>query len=399
MTRFGPGFLVAAAFIGPGTVTTASLAGARFGFTLAWAVVAAIAATLVLQEMSARLGAVGRVGLGEAVRTSIAHPALRIAAIALALLGISFGNAAYQAGNLTGAALGLEALAGGPRAGWVVACALGAATLLATGAYRFVELGLIVLVGLMSAVFIATALMLGPDLVVLLRGVGPPQVPHGAGLVVLALIGTTVVPYNLFLHAAAVREKWGGVPHRDALAWARRDSFIAVLVGGVVTLAILTTAVPLYLAGVGVQGVDELARQLEPLLGRHARWLFAAGLFAAGLTSAITAPLAAAWATAGLLGWDPAMSGLRFRLVWAVIIAIGAGFAATGTRPLEAILLAQAANGLLLPVIAGFLLWVVNHRPVMGDAHNRWPTNTAGAVVVILAIILGTSQIYRVFLN
>jgi manganese transport protein len=161
--RFGPGFLVAAAFIGPGTVTTASLAGAQHGFTLAWAVVAAIAATLVLQEMAARLGAVGRTGLGEALRASIRQPVLRATAIGLALVAITFGNAAYQAGNLTGAALGLEAIAGGSRPAWALACAVAAAVLLASGAYRLVERVLIGLVGLMSLVFIATAIQVGPE--------------------------------------------------------------------------------------------------------------------------------------------------------------------------------------------------------------------------------------------
>ena len=395
--RFGPGFLVAAAFIGPGTVTTASLAGAQHGFALAWAVVAAIAATLVLQEMAARLGAVGRTGLGEALRASIRQPVLRAAAIGLALVAITFGNAAYQAGNLTGAALGLEAIAGGSRPAWALACAVAAAVLLASSAYRVVERALIALVGLMSLVFIATAIQLGPDLPKLLGALIRPRVPDGGGMLVLALIGTTVVPYNLFLHAAAVREKWQGREPEAALAESRIDSALAVTLGGVITLAILLTAVPLYLAAVQVQGVGEMARQLEPLLGPQARWLFGLGLFAAGLTSAITAPLAAAWATAGLLGWKCNLRSPRFRLVWAVIIVIGAVFAVTGQRPLEAILLAQAANGVLLPIIAGFLLWVMNREEIMGAARNGWRANLAGGAVVLLAATLGVGAIYRLF--
>jgi manganese transport protein len=395
--RFGPGFLVAAAFIGPGTVTTASLAGAQHGFALAWAVLAAIAATLVLQEMAARLGAVGRTGLGEALRASIRRPVLRAAATGLALVAITFGNAAYQAGNLTGAALGLEAIVGGSRPAWALACAVAAAGLLASGAYRVVERTLIALVGLMSVVFIATAIQLGPDLPQLFDALVRPRVPEGGGMLVLALIGTTVVPYNLFLHAAAVREKWRDRDGAAALAESRLDSAVAVTLGGVITLAILLTAVPLYLAAVQVQGVGEMARQLEPLLGPQARWLFGLGLFAAGLTSAITAPLAAAWATAGLLGWDGGLRCPRFRRVWAAIIVIGAAFAVTGQRPLEAILLAQAANGLLLPVIAGFLLWVMNRREIMGSARNGWRANLAGGTVVLLAATLGATAIYRLF--
>jgi len=390
-TRFGPAFLVAAAFIGPGTVTTASLAGARQGYALAWAVVAATLATLVLQEMAARLGAVGRMGLGEALRMSFRQPVLRAAAILLALGAITFGNAAYQAGNLTGAALGLGSLAGGSGRVWVLACAIGATLLLATGAYRAVELVLVALVALMSVVFVATALMIRPDFAALAGSIAKPVVPQGAGLLVLALVGTTVVPYNLFLHASAVREKWSNSEPLTALSEARRDSLTAVSLGGMITLAILLTAVPLFLASIDVRGVDDMARQLEPLLGTRARWLFGAGLFAAGLTSAITAPLAAAWATSGLLGWGVDMRDWRFRLVWVAVIAIGATFALRGTRPLQAIVFAQAANGLLLPIIAGFLLWVMNRPEIMGVAVNRWRSNLAGGLVVLFTAALGGS--------
>ena len=392
MRRFGPGFLVAAAFIGPGTVTTASLAGATHGLTLAWAVVAAVAATLVLQEMAARLGAVGGIGLGEALRANLGWPA-----IALALFAIVFGNAAYQSGNLTGAALGIEALAGGSRAAWVLACALTAAALLMSGAYRAVEGALVALVGVMSGVFIATAAMIGPELVQSGLAGWRPAVPAGGGYLVLALVGTTVVPYNLFLHAAAAREKWRGVAAPLALREARRDAFIAVTVGGVVTLAILASAVPLYLAGIAPEDVAGLTRQLEPLLGPGARWLFAAGLFAAGLTSAITAPLAAAWATCGLLGWPADLRSARFRAVWAVILVVGAAFAVTGARPLQAIVWAQAANGLLLPIIAGFLLWAMNRPSLVPAARNGALGNSLGGLVVAFSIFLGLSIIYRVF--
>lgn len=396
-SRYGPGFLVAAAFIGPGTVTTASLAGANYGYVLAWAVLAAVAGTLILQEMASRLGAVGRMGLGEAMRKSFRQPLLRNTAIALALVAITFGNAAYQAGNLTGASLGLEALAGGTRNSWVLTCAVVAAVLLGTGAYRIVEAALIGLVGVMSLVFVATAIQLGPNLQELLQAIARPAVPADAGLIVLGLVGTTVVPYNLFLHSAAVREKWRDCNVNVALVESRRDTIVAVSLGGLITLAVLLTAVPLYLAGVEVEGVGEMARQLQPLLGKQARWMFALGLFAAGLTSAITAPLAAAWATAGLLGWEANLRSARFRLVWAAIIVVGAGVAVTGVKPLQAIVLAQAANGLLLPVIAGFLLWVMNRRQIMGAARNGVWANIAGSVVLLFAVMLGLFSLYRTF--
>ena len=112
LKQFGPGLLVAAAFIGPGTVTTASVAGAETGYALLWALVFSIFATLVLQEMSARLGIVARLGLGEALRQSFDSPLLRWAVIVLVVVAIGFGTAAFETGNITGAALGLETVAG-----------------------------------------------------------------------------------------------------------------------------------------------------------------------------------------------------------------------------------------------------------------------------------------------
>lgn len=111
--RLGPGVVVAAAFIGPGTVTTATVAGARYGYSLIWALAFSVCAALVLQEMAARLGVVGRLGIGEAVRRRFTAPAARVLSGVLIIGAILVGNAAYETGNLLGGALGLEELLGG----------------------------------------------------------------------------------------------------------------------------------------------------------------------------------------------------------------------------------------------------------------------------------------------
>jgi len=112
--NIGPGPLVAAAFIGPGTVTLCTLAGVNFGFALLWAMVLSIVATVVLQEMSARLGVIAQKGLSEIIRTEISNPLFKGLAILLILSAIVIGNAAYEAGNISGGVLGLEAVFGNP---------------------------------------------------------------------------------------------------------------------------------------------------------------------------------------------------------------------------------------------------------------------------------------------
>ena len=112
LRNMGPGLLVAAAFIGPGTVTTASVVGASTGYALLWALVFSIFATIILQEMSARLGVVSREGLGEALRTTFDNPLFKVVAVILVVAAIVFGNAAFEAGNIIGASLGLQAILG-----------------------------------------------------------------------------------------------------------------------------------------------------------------------------------------------------------------------------------------------------------------------------------------------
>jgi manganese transport protein len=386
--------VVAAAFIGPGTVTTATLAGAGHGYDLLWALTFSLLATLVLQEMAARLGLVTGAGLGEAIRRRFTRPVARMVAVSLVIAAIAFGNAAYETGNLLGAALGAEAVWGGAPRTWAVGAGLAAYLLLRTGSYRIVERVLVVLVGLMALTFLLTGLLVRPPLGPLLTGLFIPTIPTGTGMLYVAgLIGTTVVPYNLFLHASAVREKWSGP---DDLPAARLDLGVSILVGALVSMAIVATSAAMaQRASAGeITGAADMARQLEPLLGPHARVFFAVGLLAAGLTSAITAPLAAAYATAGALGWPRDLGDMRLRAVWITVLAAGIVFAGLGVRPVPAILFAQVANGILLPAIAVFLLLAVNDRRWMGERANGMGMNLAGGVVVLVALGLGLRALW-----
>ena len=398
LRQLGPGLIVAAAFVGPGTVTTASVAGADFGFALLWALVFSVIAAIVLQEMSARLGVVSREGLGEALRTTFDNRAVQIGAIILVIAAITVGNAAFQTGNLIGAALGLEAVFGGGTGLWAVIVAALAAALLATGSYKAVERTLVWLVVLMGVVFIVTALIVTPDLADLLAGL-VPTIPSGSVLTVVALIGTTVVPYNLFLHASSVQDKWPeDVPTDRAVKEATFDSRLSIGIGGLVTLAILTTAAAaLFGSGQGVEDAADMAGQLEPLLGPAAKFFFAFGLLAAGITSSVTAPLAAAYATAGAVGWRGDLSDPKFKAVWAVIILVGVTFAIIGSSPTQAIVFAQAANGLILPIVAVFLLVVMNRRDLLGDHVNSTGANIVGGIVVLIAIGLGIRSLLSAF--
>ena len=394
-SRFGPGLVVTAAFIGPGTITTASIAGAQFGYSLLWSIVFAIVATIVLQEMAARLGLISGLGPGEALRSTFDRPWMTAASIALVVIAIGVGNAAYEAGNIIGAAMGLEVLTGLPRAVWAMVVAAGAAAVLGLGAYRFIEGFLGLLVGLMGLVFLLTTVLVRPDFTTLLSGIVVPRLEPGSLVTVIAIVGTTVVPYNLFLHAGSVREKWPeSVPRDQALREARWDGALAITIGGLITMAITSTAAAAFFgSGIEIENAAVMAVQLEPLLGQGAKWFFGLGLLAAGLSSAVTAPLAAAYAVTGVLGKSGGLKSGSFRAVWAAVIAVGAAFAITGTRPVTMIVVAQVANGLILPVVAAVLLFVMNRQDLLGKYKNGPTANVLGWGVVLVVAGMSAFQL------
>ncbi|MBT8385313.1 MAG: Nramp family divalent metal transporter, partial [Bacteroidia bacterium] len=176
--NIGPGTLVAAAFIGPGTVTLCTLAGVNFGLTLLWAMVLSIIATIVLQEMAARLGIISQKGLSEVIREEIKNPLVRKVTIFLILSAIVIGNAAYEAGNISGGILGLETIVPNNKidiGGYslnILSIVIGmiAFILLYIGNYKFLERALIGLVLLMSFSFLITAIMTKPDMLAVLKG-------------------------------------------------------------------------------------------------------------------------------------------------------------------------------------------------------------------------------------
>jgi manganese transport protein len=388
--NIGPGALIAAAFIGPGTVTACTLAGANYGYTLLWALLFATVATVILQEMSARLGLVTQQGLGETLRIMLNQSFWKWPLFSLIIVALYLGNAAYEAGNLSGAALGIEALTDRSQSLYrvsVIIISLLAGILLWRGSYKQIERMLLMLVALMALAFIATFISVGPDLTALFKGLTTPKIPDGSLLTVIALIGTTVVPYNLFLHASAVKAKWSSI---NDLKYARADTVSAIGLGGLITILIASTAAAsIFGSGLNISGAGDMATQLEPLFGSFSKIMLGTGFFAAGLSSSVTAPLATAYAVTEILGIKGGTSSLVFKLVALSVIFSGAALALTGIKPISIILTAQFANGLLLPIIAMFLLVVMNQKKQLGKYVNKWLGNTLGAVVVIVTAGLG----------
>jgi len=351
--------------------------------------------------MSARLGLISGKGLSECIREEMKNPVIRMLTLFLIFSAIVIGNAAYEAGNITGAVLGMEAVFTSVNFQigafdlniWSLFIGGIAFTLLLLGSYKKLEKVFIVLVILMSIAFLLTAVLTRPDLSEIFKGFIPGSFDAGL-LTIIALVGTTVVPYNLFLHASLVSEKWTGSKYLGAV---RKELVFSLALGGLVSMAIVVCAAASNIDQ--IEDAGDLALGLEPLFGNSATIFLAIGLLAAGITSSITAPLAAAYVVKGCLGWKGGMKSGKFKMVWMSIIILGVVFSSLGIKPVEIIQFAQIANGLVLPIIAIFLFWIVNQRSVLGEHKNSLLQNITGVAVIALAVFLGAKSIFNVIQN
>lgn len=392
--NIGPGALVAAGFIGPGTVTTCTVSGASYGYTMLWALLFATVATILFQEMAARIGIITGKGLGENIRDRVGNPALKWAAIAIVIVAIFVGNIAYETGNVTGGILGIQAFAPGIQMlPIVVVIGIAGFACLWIGSYKLVEKILTAIVVFMGLVFLITAFASPVDWGAVVSGLFVPTLPSveqtgGVSpiLVATGLIGTTVVPYNLFLHASGAAERF---KDPDQVADARFDAALSIGLGGVISMAILICAAAnIHGTGVAVTNGKDMAIALQPLLGSWATYMIGLGLLAAGFSSVITASLSAAYAVNGVLGWGKGLKDVRFKAIWLIVLLAGCFMAvAFGKSPTQLILTAQAANAILLPIMAFFVMFCANGAD-LEKFKNHLFANIAGVVIILVTIFI-----------
>jgi Mn2+/Fe2+ NRAMP family transporter len=274
---------------------------------------------------------------------------------------------------------------------WAVGIGFIAFMVLSTGRTPLIERVLVLLVAGMAAVFLCTAIITQPSIAGIASGLLTPSIPENAAMLVVGLIGTTVVPYNLFLHASAVKNHAiSGMTLKEA----RQDIALSVVGGGLITLCIvITAAASLHGTGKPITSLSQIAPTLEPLMGAAAAAVLTVGFFAAGLSSAITAPLAAAYAVTEILALNEQRREQVFRWTWLLVLGVGVLFASFSLKPLQLILFAQVANGLLLPVCAAFILWIANDRSMLQQHTNTGLQNLSGVFVIAITLILGARSL------
>lgn len=391
----GPGFLIVGSFIGPGTVTSSTKAGADYGFQLFWCIIFSVIAVIVMQGMAARLGIVTQMGLAEnLVKDFEDRPVLRNLLCGLVAVAITIGGFAYMSGDLTGTAIGISALTGISTR--IIAPVWGLCILLllsfAGDALKYLEKLLGACVIIMAVVFLVTMFVVKPDLSSLLAGC-VPNIPKGGLMTCLSLIGTTVVPYNMFLHAASAKRTWHST---DELPLCRFGTNVPMIIGGIVTGAIMVTAATVML-GMPVRNAMDMSIQLEPTLGVYAKPFMAIGLVAAGVSSAVCTPMGVSYVLAGLFGWKTNRSDKRYTITNFLVLITGIVIAGAGFNPIALIMTAQGVNGIVLPVVVGVTIYLTARRKIMGEFANSALENILGAGIFIISLILGVSSVISLF--
>ncbi|GAB3901852.1 Nramp family divalent metal transporter [Larkinella knui] len=376
--------VISAAFIGPGTVTTCLLAGSRFGLQLLWALSFSTIGTIILQEAAARITIASGLSLGQVVAQSYGTRSRLIAGLLLS--SVIGGCAAYQAGNILGAVSGLSLITAISPTFLTAAIGAVCVFLLWRGSTGLIAqiLGTIVFVMGIAFAYVATRSdqSAGAFVGALVR----PVLPTDSFVLVIGLIGTTIVPYNLFLAS--------GIGREQSLAEMRWGIGVAILIGGLISMAILVS-------GTLVTGEFSFRNVADTLANRLGIWsqvLFAFGLFAAGFTSALTAPLAAAVTAQSLMGWGS--TSWQYRLVWLGVMGIGLIFGLLNARPVPVIIVVQAINGILLPVVTIFLFQAVNSKKLIPDEYrNSWLQNVAMLLVVGVSLLFGGWNVWLAVRN
>ena len=372
--------VIAAAFIGPGTVTTAASAGASFQFQLLWALVFSTFACIIVQEAAARITIVSGKTLGAVIKDRFNKPLVWIVAVAIFL-----GCLAYEAGNILGAISGLALLnLGLPKWFFTLAISLVSAMLLFFNKTKTIPQVLGGLVAFMGIGLLYAATRIEINLEELFSGLFIPSFPEGSTLMVLGLVGTTIVPYNIFLGS--------GLAVGKDLRSVRSGLIVSIILGGLISMAIIVVGSSV----IGDFSFENLYRQLISYHGQWMGFVFAFGLFGAGFTSTITAALAGALTIQSVhpKGEDWSQTSIPMRLLWGGIILVGFVLGASGIKPIPVIIAAQAANGFILPVMA-VVLFILANSTLLKSERNGLGLNIGMLITVFVTTILGLLNVFK----
>ena len=371
----GPGLISAASDNDAGGITTWSVIGARYGYSMLWLLLLITPILAVTQEMGARMGAVTGKGLAALIREKFS---LKVTAFAmLALLVANFGTTTAEFSGVAAA----FSLAHVPPWAAVPPIAVGVWLLVTRGSYRRVERVFLALTAVYVAYFIA-GFLAKPDWGAAVHGTFVPRAQMNSLwiLTAIAAIGTTITPWGQFFIQAYIVDKRISITR---YVYTKVEVYMgAIFTDAIDLFIVLACAATLYKQGIVVETAQDAARALAPLAGQAASFLFGFGLLNVSILGAAILPLTTAYAVCEAFGFE---SGLDrkfdeapvFNGLLTAFIALPALVAIIPHLPLvKVMLLSQDVNGILLPIILIYVLKIINDPKVMGDHVNGRVYNT-----------------------
>jgi Mn2+/Fe2+ NRAMP family transporter len=385
--RIGPAIILAAVVLGPGSITLSTIAGSRYSYRLLWVVVLATIFMTVFTLMSARIGLASERSLLGAVRLRFGP----IFAQAAGLFGF-LSILAFQAGNTAAVGFSLDALLGlNSKIGSLAMTLFAIAFLYTSGLYPKLETLVKIVVGFMLMTFLGTLALVGIDSVSAIKGLIPVFPDNPSIFLALGMSATTFSIAAAAYQSYLIQEKkWENENSgKEALV----DSILGISVLGCLSMVILMTSAGV-IAGTpeGEFSAQTMARQLEPVAGPAAFYLFNLGFFFASFSSLIVNPLIGAALLMDGFNKDPRIGSKGIKGTSAVILVCGMLVVALfGSSPIALLRAAQSMAIVAFPVLGFFILRLSADKKLMGSSRNGIWLNTLG--------ILGYTMIIGIVLN
>ena len=390
----GPGLLVTVGFIDPGNWASNMAAGSTFGYTLLWVVTLSTIMLIVLQHNVAHLGIV----TGECLAESCSHH-LRPWVARLVLGSALLATVATMMAEVLGGAIALNMLFGIPEKIGSVLTAAAALALLLTNSYGKIERIIIGFVSLIGLAFLVEIAMVRVDWPAAAVGWVVPAMPAGSSTIIVSVLGAVVMPHNLFLHSEVIQsqhyEGQGEEVVRERLDHEFVDTLFSMIVGWAINSAMVILAASTFFSqGIVIDDLSLAAATLEPLLGPAARVIFALALLFAGLSSSVTAGMAAGTISSGIANepYDIHDRHSSLGVMGTFVLAVVVFFFVTD--PFQGLVWSQALLSLQLPITIFTQIWLTSSSKVMGAyANGPWLRVLLvgiGAVVTVLNVILLT---------